>query len=67
MINWKINLKKIKFVLADNVTRENLWTDSIHLKIEGSHIFSDYLLDHINNVILSKKSDFELHIYKVSK
>ena len=42
------------FVCNENVTREYLWKDGIHLNNEGTCIFTSSLNDHLSDFILSK-------------
>ena len=42
------------FVCNDNVTKEYLWRDDIHLNNESSRIFADKLVDYLSDFISSK-------------
>ena len=42
-----------QFVSSDNITREVLWRDGLHLNNEGTYIFASNLVDFLNDFIFS--------------
>ena len=43
-----------QFVSNDNITREVLWRDGLHLNIDGTYIFTSDFVDFLNDFIFSK-------------
>ena len=43
-----------QFISNDNVTREVLWRDGLHLNNDGTYIFASNLADFLNNFIFNK-------------
>ena len=43
-----------QFVSNDNITREVLWRDGLHLNNDGTYIFASNLADFLNNFIFNK-------------
>ena len=45
---------KFQFVNNDNITREDLWRDGLHLNSGGTYIFASNLFDFLNNLFFNK-------------
>ena len=54
LLKRKCKENNFHFVCIDNVTREQLSRDAIHLNNEGTCIFAGNLVDYLNGFILSK-------------
>ena len=42
------------FVSNDNVSREHLWKDGVHLSDDGTYLFASNLVNFLNNFILNR-------------
>ena len=54
LLKDKCKEKNFHFVCNDNVTKEYLWRDDVHLNNESNRIFADKLVDYLNDFISSK-------------
>ena len=54
LLKDKCKENNFHFVFNDNVTKEYLWRDDVHLNIESNRIFAGKLADYLNDFISSK-------------
>ena len=53
VLREKCKENNFHFICNDNITRENLWKDDIHLNDEGTHVFASNIVNFLNDFILT--------------
>ena len=56
LLHGECKRNNYQFISNDNITREVLWRDGLHLNIDGTYIFASNLVDFLNNFIFSKST-----------
>ena len=54
LLHDECKINNFQFISNDNITREVLWRDGLHLNNDGTYIFASNLADFLNDFIFSK-------------